>query len=122
MGGQASRQAAGVIGTNQRRKPDRRAKRGRRGDDGPVPSFAYFRDYGPVYRAAYASVGETGWLREITKMTSVPTANRVYSDDAGKNPYDRIYLEKFDHIFVQKMNLTQSFREPVFTSTCESKL
>ena len=36
----ASRQAAGIIGTNQRRKSDRRAKRGRRGDDGPVPSSA----------------------------------------------------------------------------------
>ena len=35
-----SRQAAGVSGTNQRRKSDRRAKRGRRGDDGPVPSSA----------------------------------------------------------------------------------
>ena len=33
--GQASRQAAGVIGTNQRRKSDRaQQKRGRRGDDG----------------------------------------------------------------------------------------
>ena len=34
-GQQASRQAAGVIGTNQRRKSDRaQQKRGRRGDDG----------------------------------------------------------------------------------------
>ena len=35
VGRQASRQGAGVVGSNQRRKSDRRAKRGRRGDDGP---------------------------------------------------------------------------------------
>ena len=40
VGGQVSWQAAGVIGTNQRRKPDRRAKRGRRDDDRLVPSSA----------------------------------------------------------------------------------
>ena len=66
VGGQVSWQAAGVIGTNQRRKSDRRAKRGRRGDDGPVRVSR--REEGPVNKAGYATVAENRVVEEKVQM------------------------------------------------------
>ena len=62
--------AADVVGTNQRRKSDRRAKRGCRRRPSRPELRVSRREERPVNKAGYASVGDTIWLKRNKKTST----------------------------------------------------